>query len=289
MPTKDTLSVRVFRFDPGADALPRYEAHEVPRTPDMRVLDALNHIYDQAGAPLGYRWYCGTKKCGECALSVNGHPVLPCWEAAADGMTCEPLANFPIVRDLVVDTAPVEARIVALKLSLSRGSPRPFPEKLDPDAMAAANHLSKCIECHVCTAAAPAKGLEPDGPALPGGVGPAGLVRFARFALDPREEAERGGLASQAKLDEIGAHHALSTVCPQGIDVAREAVAPVRERFFGGRQADAESPPTTAPFFMAPKWSAFVRLTDEQKSALKADGAIEAVNVPGIAEAYRVR
>ncbi|MGE0094554.1 MAG: 2Fe-2S iron-sulfur cluster-binding protein [Alphaproteobacteria bacterium] len=289
MPTKDTLSVRVFRYDPSVDAAPRYEAHEVPRTPDMRVLDALNHVYDQTGTPLGYRWYCGTKKCGECAISVNGHPVLTCWEAPADGMICEPLANFPIVRDLVVDTAPAEARIVALKLSLSRGQPRPFPEKLDPAAMDATNHLSKCIECHACTAAVPARGLEAEGPALPGGVGPAGLVRFARFALDPREEADRGSTASQAKLDEIGTHGVLSTVCPQGIDIVRDAIVPVRERLFGGRQAVSHSSPSTVPFFMAATWSAFVRLADDRKSALKADGAIEAVDVPGIAEAYRVR
>ncbi|MHB1217782.1 MAG: 2Fe-2S iron-sulfur cluster-binding protein [Alphaproteobacteria bacterium] len=288
MPPEDSLSVRVFRFDPGVDDAPRYEVHRVPRTPDMRVLDALNHVYDQSGAPLGYRWYCGTKKCGECALSVNGSPVLSCWEAAADGMTCEPLANFPIVRDLVVDTAPAEARIVQLGLSLSRANPRPFPETLDAGGMEAVNHLSKCIECHVCTAAVPARNLAPEGPALPGGAGPAGLVRFARFALDPREEADRGGAAAHARLDEIGADGALSTVCPQGIDIVREALAPVRERFFGGRKAAAEPSRATAPFFMARAWSAFVRLTDERKSALKADGAIEAIDVPGIAEAYRV-
>jgi succinate dehydrogenase/fumarate reductase iron-sulfur protein len=288
MPADDTLSVRVFRFDPGTDAAPRYEVHAVPRTPDMRVLDALDHVYERSGVPLGYRWYCGTKKCGECAVAVNGSSVLSCWEAATDGMTCEPLANFPIVRDLVVDTAPVEAHIVRLGLSLSRANPRPFPEKLDADRMEPTNRLAKCIECHVCTASVPAQGLASGGPVLPGGAGVAGLVRFARFALDPREEADRGEVAARGRLNEIQEDGGLSQVCPQGIDIVREALVPVRERFFRGRETAVEPFGAVAAFFMAREWSAFVRLTEEQKSTLKADGVIEAIDVPGIAEAYRV-
>jgi len=88
------VSLRLFRFDPASDAGPRYETYSVPGAPHMRVLDALNHVYDEIGVPLAYRWYCGTKKCGECAVTVNGRPMLGCWEPASPEMTVEPLTNF---------------------------------------------------------------------------------------------------------------------------------------------------------------------------------------------------
>ena len=110
----DKITLKLFRFDPTRDAYPYYEHHSVPFKPHMRVLDVLNHLYEQSDVEIGYRWYCGTKKCGECAMMVNGRPLLSCWEPALEQMTCEPLANFPVIRDLVVDTAPYEQVILRL-------------------------------------------------------------------------------------------------------------------------------------------------------------------------------
>jgi succinate dehydrogenase/fumarate reductase iron-sulfur protein len=282
------LTVRVFRYDPQADALPRYDVYSVPRKPDMRVLDALNYIYDTCDVPLGHRWFCGIKKCGECAVSVNGKAVLACWEAAVDEMTCEPLPNFPIIRDLVVDTAPAEALIIKLRPFLKREKTPTFPEKISHGKMQAAHQLSKCIECHVCTGSFPAKGLGLNGPTLYGHSGPAGLVRFARFALDPRDETDRKSLAYDARLDEFPASEALSTVCPQGIDIVREALIPLRKQFFGLDALAIDDVSSTIPFIMAHGWAAFVMLTNKLKYQLLNSHTIKVMNVPGVSEAYSV-
>jgi succinate dehydrogenase/fumarate reductase-like Fe-S protein len=42
---------------------------------------------------------------------VNGKPVLTCYEEARDGMLVEPLANFPVIRDLVVDRLDWDLRV----------------------------------------------------------------------------------------------------------------------------------------------------------------------------------
>ena len=89
MPAPDDVKLRLFRFDPSTDEVPYFETHTVPRTPDMRVLDALDHVYQDSDSSVGYRWFCGTKKCGECAITVNGQPMLACWEPAVEEMTCE--------------------------------------------------------------------------------------------------------------------------------------------------------------------------------------------------------
>ena len=69
---------------------------------------------------LAYRWFCGSKMCGTCAVRMNGREVLACWEAVEPDMTIEPLRNLPVVRDLVVDRAPFERKVAELEPWLER-------------------------------------------------------------------------------------------------------------------------------------------------------------------------
>ncbi len=282
------ITVRVFRFDPERDDAPRYEVHRVPRRPHMRVLDALNHVYEEASDSLAHRWYCGTKKCGECGLSVNGAAQLGCWEPALDDMRCEPLTNFPIVRDLVVDTAPYERLIMELRPFLSRRRPPPFPERLPHAEMAAAHHLSKCIECNVCTAAVPVKDIDAAGVSWLGWSGPAALVRFARFALDPRDETERGTLARRAGLAEFPHFPSLEGICPQGIDIAAEALAPARRTLFGEAPPPPAAPASRRVFVIARGFSAFVNLKEAMCREMEASGVLVPISVDGMDSAYRL-
>ena len=85
----------------------RYQNFNVPYRKWMRVLDALNWIAENAATDLAYRWICGSKMCGTCAVRMNGREVLACWEAVEPAMTIEPLRNLPVIRDLVVDRSTV--------------------------------------------------------------------------------------------------------------------------------------------------------------------------------------
>ena len=97
----DPLTVRVARSDGRQPA--RSQQFHVPYQKWMRVLDALNWIAEHEATDLAYRWFCGSKMCGSCAVRMNGREVLACWEAVEPEMTIEPLRNLPVVRDLVVD------------------------------------------------------------------------------------------------------------------------------------------------------------------------------------------
>jgi len=74
-----TLTVRVRRSEGGAGA--QLQEFQVPYRKWMRVLDALNFIAENQAADLAYRWFCGSKMCGTCAVRMNGREVLACWEA----------------------------------------------------------------------------------------------------------------------------------------------------------------------------------------------------------------
>ncbi|MFQ5873373.1 MAG: succinate dehydrogenase/fumarate reductase iron-sulfur subunit [Dehalococcoidia bacterium] len=286
MEAPDNVTVRLFRYHPDTDKAPRYESYTVPYKKQMRILDALNYVYDEMGDGLGYRWYCGIKKCGECGIIVNGKPQLACWEPAEETFTCEPLTNFPIIRDLVVDVSHYEKIIVDLVPFVRRKKMPKFPEKLPHSNMEAAYKLSKCIECNVCTAAVPVKGIVPDGIDWSGYTGAAALVRFARFALDPRDELDRTSLAANAGLKDFALHPELADICPQGINVLQEALIPMKRKYFNLDQPSESGDGATTVFVNAPSWSAFVRLTNEEKDKLISAGMLKPEQHPDIEEAY---
>ena len=287
MTTGDEIKLRLFRFDPTRDELPYYEEHNVARQPHMRVLDALNQVYQENDVEVAYRWYCGTKKCGECAIMVNGKPLLSCWEPAVAEMTCEPLANFPVIRDLVVDTAAYEKIIVGLKPLMSRKTTPVFPEKISHREMRRTRRLSKCIECNVCTAAVPVKNLGTNGVDWSQYAGTAALVRFARFVLDPRDETPRKELAEQAGLREFPLLPGLKHICPQGIDIIDDALLPALEKLFDENSKALSPAQSSITFVMGATWNAFVNPTNTHKQALCASGVLAPITLPGIEESYR--
>ncbi|MGH6973863.1 MAG: hypothetical protein ACRED6_04455, partial [Stellaceae bacterium] len=48
----DTVIARLFRFDPTADAAPRFETYRVPYTKWMRVLEVLTYVSEELGGDL---------------------------------------------------------------------------------------------------------------------------------------------------------------------------------------------------------------------------------------------
>ncbi len=192
----DTVTARVRRFTPGEE--PRYETFEVPYQKWMRVLDVLIYISDELDSDLSYRWYCGSKMCGSCAMRVNGREILACWAAAEPDMTIEPLRNLPVVRDLTVDRRPYEQRFLELEPWIERAAPYPgFPEPLTHREMKLASRALDCISCAACYSACPVVGLGD----VTNFSGPAPLVQIAQAALDPRDSREPRGRPHRAGVD----------------------------------------------------------------------------------------
>src|SRR5438067_874123 len=126
----DIVVARIFRFDP-AEGTPRFDRFEVPYQKWMRVLDILNFVNENLASDVAYRWFCGSKMCGTCAVRMNGREVLACWEAVEPSMTIEPLRNLPVIRDLVVDRSPFERKVASLEPWIERTAPYAgFPEPL---------------------------------------------------------------------------------------------------------------------------------------------------------------
>jgi len=227
----ETLSARIFRYDPAVDALPRYDTVEVPWRRNMRVLDVLDYAAEHHGLGVGYRYFCGIKRCGMCGVSVDGKPALACWEPARPSMVIDPMPKMPVIRDLAVDRSEFEGVTVSLDPCLSRGDEpyEGFPEPVTHVEMQDAFKLMNCIECYVCTASCPA--VPDEGPRdfdRRDFVGPGTLVQIAKAALHPKDRLDRSGILETGSLDNCMSCGRCEEVCPNGIPVLTGAVLPMR-------------------------------------------------------------
>ena len=129
MPNGQTITLEIFRYRPEEEDAPIFQSYEVPLRKDWVILDALNHIKDQLDGTLSFRWSCRMGVCGSCGMMVNGTPVLTCatfLEKYAPGpIRVEPLENFPVVRDLVIEMSDFMTKLQVIKPWIIRDEEKP--------------------------------------------------------------------------------------------------------------------------------------------------------------------
>jgi len=217
-----TLDVSVWRG--GADGA--YQTFEVPRRESQTVLDVVTHIQRFLDPTLAYRFACRVGMCGSCAMTVNGAPRWTCRthvdNVAKDGrLKLGPLANMPIVRDLVADM-----REFFDKWARARGQFKPTRTRHDEfarveplsSARREADAAIECIGCGVCYAACDIVKWNP------AYLGPAALNRAWTLHTDVRDgaHAER----RRAVDGDAGCHscHTLMScteLCPKALSPTR--------------------------------------------------------------------
>ena len=222
----DPVRLRIRRSGGDLGEQIRFDSFEIPYQTSMRVLDALIHVAEHFAPDLAYRWFCGSKMCGTCAIRMNGREVLACWESVEPEMILEPLRNLPVVRDLVVDRAPYEARVAAFEPWLVRDQEYAgFPEPLTHKQMKDASKALDCISCMACFSACPVIGLG----SLTDFAGPAPLVQLAQTALDARNDPNKVASA----LEHAGIFNCVSCykceeVCPAKIPIVSHVIEPLK-------------------------------------------------------------
>ena len=233
----DTVVVTVRRQNPATDEQPRFERFEVPYSKWMRVLDVLEYINEDLGSGLGYRWLCGVKKCGTCAVKMNGREVLACWEAAEPDMLIEPLDHAPLLRDLVVDRSDYEKKLMMITPWMERNNTYPgFPEALTHTEMKSANTAMHCISCMACMSACPVL----DFGDLTNFAGPAVLVQLGQRALDPRDKLDRGVIAHEVcDVFSCVSCYKCEEVCPAEIPIVSGVIEPLKAMAYKARPQNA--------------------------------------------------
>jgi fumarate reductase iron-sulfur subunit len=219
-----TITLEVFRYRPDQDQQPTFQSFTVPFHEDWVVLDALNYLKDQTDGSISFRWSCRMGVCGSCGMMINGTPRLSCSaflkEYYPGPVRIEPLANFPVERDLVVNLDDFMKKLKAVKPWIIRKEEKPVSEgeyRQSPAELANFKQYSMCINCLLCYAACPVYGLQSDF------VGPAALALAHRYNLDSRDEGQA------LRKEVVFSHEAVwectfvgecSVVCPKDVDPA---------------------------------------------------------------------
>ena len=216
------VEVEILRYDPDKDEAPYYETYKVPCQEEWVVLDAVNYIKDNIDRTLSYRWSCHMAVCGSCGMMVNGQPTLSCNSFVRDmpdKIRIEPLENFPVARDLVVDMDGFVEKLTSVKPYIVPAEDIAAGDTYTqmPHQLQDFQQYTHCINCLLCYSACPQIALNDNF------VGPAALALAHRYNLDSRDvgrSAREDVVASNEGIWECSFVGACSEVCPKGVDPA---------------------------------------------------------------------
>jgi len=220
----DRIKLQVTRYRPEEELEATVQEYEVPCPKEWVVLDGLNYVKDHLDGTLSYRWSCRMGICGSCGMTVNGEPKLTCAtflsQYGGGPVRVEPLRNFPVIRDLVVDIGDFMKKLVKVKPWLVRAEEKPQSEgeyRQTPQEMDEYKQYSMCINCMLCYAACRIYGLDPTF------IGPAAIALAQRYNLDGRDQG------AEERLEILSQHEGIwgctfvgecTEVCPKHVDPA---------------------------------------------------------------------
>jgi fumarate reductase iron-sulfur subunit len=215
----NTIQVSVWRGDAVGGAFREYS---VPRLESQTVLDVVTHIQRRVDPTLAYRYACRVGMCGSCAMTVNGRARWTCRThvagVAQDGrLEIAPLANLPVVKDLVTDMTQFFDKWAAARGRFEGGATRrdDFARVAPGSPMRQlADAGIECIGCGVCYASCDVVAWNPDY------LGPAAMNRAWTLVNDVRDAANRERLAAvagDAGCHACHTHMSCTERCPKKI------------------------------------------------------------------------
>ena len=203
-----------------------FQSFEVLRRPSQTVLDVVTHIQRHLDPTLSYRFACRVGMCGSCAMMVNGTPRWTCRthvdKVAGEGvLELAPLANMPVVKDLVSDMGEFFDKWARARGQFTGARTRTDDFAIvDPGSPARreADAGIECIGCGVCYASCDVVEWNREY------LGPAALNRAWTLVNDARDVRQAERLAAVA--GDAGCHscHTLMSCtehCPKELSPTR--------------------------------------------------------------------
>ena len=219
--SEQTYRIRVARSASGGIATGT-QSFDVTLEDRMTVLDALFDIQRRQDSSLSFRCACRVGMCGTCAISINGVPGLACrtriQTLQSSTVTLRPLANLPVIKDLVVSLDPFFEQWKRVKPAFRPANAQSRELARIPATTAYARHTPSkrdCITCGACYAACGIKSTSGEY------LGPAAINRAYLRLMDPRDRAvrERLDVLNQERSGIWRCHTQFNctAVCPRGI------------------------------------------------------------------------
>lgn len=233
MSEKWTVTFIVSRQKGGAAR--HFQSFPLEVDPDEYVLDGVERIWAFHDRSLTFRHACHHSTCGACGMLVNGVEKLTCItpirSVTHDGGTIkvEPLRNFPVESDLVVDMSDFYLRMDEAHFAQVEPLPDTYlPYEKGVERSPDFERLVDCIECGMCISACPVALTTPTY------FGPAVLAAIQESYVDTGDFSLLD-LADQA--DGVWRCHSAyecTAVCPSNVDPAWR-IMDLRQKVVGNR------------------------------------------------------
>ncbi len=200
-----TKRIIVWRSPLDSGGAEKYDEFQVPTSCGTTVLDALFYIQHNLDDSLAFRYSCRGAVCGSDAMLINKVPRLACktqihglfegrrmelkapfqrmlptieWNPEED-ILIEPLPNFNVVKDLVVDLTPFFEKLKKVRPWILSATPS---EKMTPEKTRLLERVANCFLCASCYGSCPINNQSSEY------LGPAALAWAWRFIEDPSDE-----------------------------------------------------------------------------------------------------
>lgn len=203
---------------------PHFEEFTLDANPDEYVLDGIERIWADQDRSLTFRHACHHSTCGACGMRVNGVEKLTCItpirEVTINGgvIKVEPMRNFPVLSDLVVDMGTFYSRMemVGQRPVLPEAEEDKFYSTKVPVSFDGEEYirLSDCIECGLCISACPIAATSP------AYLGPAVLAGAQQNGLD-RDPGLLNIVDHENGVWRCHSVYECTAVCPSNVDPAR--------------------------------------------------------------------
>ena len=247
----DIIRFKIRRQDrPGA--APYWQEFAIPYRAEHNVVSALMVIREnpvttdgKRVAPPVWESNCMESVCGSCSMRINGRARQAC-SALVDTLeqpiVLEPLAKFPVVRDLLVDRAAMFAALRRVKAwieidgswDIHTGGPRISPQEWDLNYA-----LSRCMTCGCCMDACPQFGADK------AFIGPAPLAQVLLMNSHPTGKYLRAdrlhAIMGDGGLTDCSSAQNCVRVCPKDVPLTtalgklgRQTTAQLFRDIFGG-------------------------------------------------------
>jgi succinate dehydrogenase / fumarate reductase iron-sulfur subunit len=248
---QESIHFRIRRQDDSGSA-PYWQEFRIPYHPGHNVVSSLMVIREdpvttegKRVSPVAWESNCMEEVCGSCSMRVNGRARQACSalvDTLAQPIVLEPLAKFPVVRDLVVEREVMFAALRRVRAwvdidgswDIHTGAPRISPQEWDLNYA-----LSRCMTCGCCMDACPQFGPGRDF------IGPAPLAQVLLMNNHPTGRYARverlHAIMGDGGLTDCSSAQNCVEVCPKEIPLTtaiarlgRQTTAQVFRDIFGG-------------------------------------------------------
>ncbi|MCC6147928.1 MAG: succinate dehydrogenase/fumarate reductase iron-sulfur subunit [Anaerolineaceae bacterium] len=214
-----TIELCIARQKAGSER--HYQTYQIEIDPDEYVLDAVEKAWAFYDRSLTFRHACHHSTCGACGMLVNGVEKLTCITPIRSvvqdkgRLLIEPLRNFPILSDLVVDTSSMFNNLNKVSFNQVASLPAaclPYESEQPEHAHPEYERLVDCIECGMCISACPISLTSSDY------IGPAVLAAAQHESIQSLSPRILEVVDNKNGVWRCHSAYECSAVCPSGVE-----------------------------------------------------------------------